>query len=1459
MKDAKEIGGNKGNQLPDSAVPEGKVEAVEAEPGADPRVAANAGLRDRILLYLWKHKAESVSAIARALESPRPSVSRAVSELQKLNLVVKQGRACGLTPPGETEAQRLEAALPQKAQKVNRSVRSMVQQMRGLRNTTAHLSASAHRTDDLLLPASFSHLKMLRGELEQVVRQSQKRDFMSATLLLKAIDIENWANRLDARSVLPRVVRRLILATVKDVERLHFPADESVQAGGWDGIAVSRGGNEFVPAGTSVWEMGVNSDIKGKADDDYNKRSENALSLDPAETTFVFVTPRSWSQKNKWVKARKAEGKWKDVRVYDADDLEMWLEAAPAVHLWFSMLLGKYPRGAKALEDFWTDWAVKTDPPFVPGLVIGGRSATRESVEKWLRGAPSSFALKGDALDEPLAFLASVIASMEELEREQLLARAVVVEDVASWRELLVSSADLVLVPRFDGEVEGITRAVKNGHHVFAAAAPGTPSIEAMPRIVRDAAEKALEEMGLPRERASDLATLGRRSLWALRRKLASEPTLKTPDWAQPHHARELLAPLLVSTWQEGASADRQVLEKLAGTPYQTLQEQIVRWSRASDPPLRLVGGHWMMVAPEDAWRLLSPFLTADDIARFKKVALDVLGAPSDGTDTHIRWSGLNIGDGEPRISGTLRQGVASTLALCAALSGDVTFACDISGKDVAHSVLWSLFEGARGDFAQWAAFAPVLPLLAEAAPEPFLDAVEAGLRGEAPLMGQMFQTKDNDYGFGPTSPHTYLLWALETLTWNPEFLGRAALALARLVQLDPGARNGNHPDHSLRDIFVLWYPNTTASLERRIQVLDLMRKRTPDVAWNLFLRLLPTGHGDTVSSTHGPEWHDWKPDEERPVTYAEIAQATEAIVARLLDDAGKKATRWCGLLARTGDLWPPQREKLLDRLDALESEILAPEERMKMAGAIRALVTRHQEFADAQWAMPEEHLARLQVVLQHLEPDDLVLRHLWRFERFVRLSERRRELNWEERRKKVAQLRNEALQEIMAAHGFDGVLRLARQAEDPESVGETLGALPAPPVDVDAFFAENLNSAEGWRAAMALAWIRVKAWDGDEEWIRARQEAARGVWTPEQWGEFFRSLPLTVALFDQLDGLEEAAQRHYWTWTQNTGLSNDPAVAERIIARLLWVGRYGELIKNLHWAIQDAPDLVAPERIMEVLEAASVGSSAQELGDTIYDTAELLDHLVGKDAPRERLGMLEWLFFPLHEYTRTPKVLQSELARDPHFFVTVLSWIYRARPGESETDQRDRSESALPEEPVEESEDPQEAQFKADRAHRAWSLLNNWHQIPGIREDGTLDEEHLKSWVARVRDLAREKERAVVTLIHIGHALAHSPRDEDGAWPHRAVRDIIDDIAHPRLESGFSCQVINNRGVTSRGLTDGGAQERVLAEKYERDATQVGDSWPRTASVLRSIARDYHRHAEQEDRSADLTQDLWR
>jgi len=90
-------------------------------------------------------------------------------------------------------------------------------------------------------------------------------------------------------------------------------------------------------------------------------------------------------------------------------------------------------------------------------------------------------------------------------------------------------------------------------------------------------------------------------------------------------------------------------------------------------------------------------------------------------------------------------------------------------------------------------------------------------------------------------------------------------------------------------------------------------------------------------------------------------------------------------------------------------------------------------------------------------------------------------------------------------------------------------------------------------------------------------------------------------------------------------------------------------------------------------------------------------------------------------------------------------------------------------------------------------------------------------------------------------------------------VREIIEQLSNQEIERGFEVRLFNNRGVTTRGLTDGGGQERALADKYSGYADQINDKYPRTAAMLRRIAESYQKEARREDISAELTEDFWR
>ncbi|UCJ12529.1 MAG: hypothetical protein JWS08_01505 [Phormidium sp. PBR-2020] len=657
------------------------------------------------------------------------------------------------------------------------------------------------------------------------------------------------------------------------------------------------------------------------------------------------------------------------------------------------------PQDILALESFWKNWSQDTKLHFSPSLVIGGREQERDRIISWLQGSPEPLSLQAESPEEAIAFLAAVVHSLEDEERINVLPRAIVVNSAMAWRSLILSSdAPLILIPRFP-EVQGIGQATKNEHHVFIPLGRTSSDKEHhLPRIRRDAAEKALRAMGFSRDSANKFATLARRSLSALRRKLAIAPNIQQPAWAKPQEAQVLLAPLLVSAWKDSCEGDREALARLSKMSYEMLKSHLVRWANEPDPPVRKVGDIWMIAAQEDAWRLLAKYLTNDYLQSFEDVAIDVLSEldPAFELPPEERYTASIYGKVLTR-SGYIRGGIAETLALMATLSYEVSLSDNITSEDVAQTTIGLLMKKVKNNADLWASLAYQLPLLAEAAPDIFLNAVDTGLSRENPILVNLFQDRTSDTVL-ISSPHTGLLWALETLAWHPDYLSRAALNLARLTRLDPGGRFGNRPDTSLRDIFLCWYPNTTASLDSRLKVLDTIRRQEPEVASHLLLNLLPKHHS-SVSPTHATKWRDWRLDTRTQITGEEYLKGTNAILDRLLSDAGTDAARWCSLISEIASMTDEQQESLLTHLERLEPNQFSSKERSQICDCLRRETTRHQDFPDAKWAMLTEQVQRLEQIYIHFEPDDLVDRHQWLFKYNIEWPGVQHN-SWEEREK---------------------------------------------------------------------------------------------------------------------------------------------------------------------------------------------------------------------------------------------------------------------------------------------------------------------------------------------------------------------------------------------------------------------------------------------------------------------------
>jgi len=213
----------------------------------------------------------------------------------------------------------------------------------------------------------------------------------------------------------------------------------------------------------------------------------------------------------------------------------------------------------------------------------------------------------------------------------------------------------------------------------------------------------------------------------------------------------------------------------------------------------------------------------------------------------------------------------------------------------------------------------------------------------------------------------------------------------------------------------------------------------------------------------------------------------------------------------------------------------------------------------------------------------------------------------------------------------------------------------------------------------------------------------------------------------------------------------------------------------------------------------------------------------------------LEWAYLPLLEYTRKPRAIYERLAEDPDLFVDLVCYAFRAK---ADTTPRQTDAAA-------------EA-----RVLRCWSVLKGWRRLPGTQEDGSVDAAALSSWVQRARALLLERDRADIGDEHLGQLLSGSPAGADGAWPCEGVRSVVEATKSQHLDTGVEVGRFNARGVTRRGLLDGGQQEIAIANQYRKWADIVGDRWPRTGRLLRRLAEGYARDARREDESAERAGD---
>lgn len=416
-----------------------------------------------------------------------------------------------------------------------------------------------------------------------------KKGAVSNPELVTALDLDQWSESLAAKSTLPVLVGRLILATAS-VTEITMRGREGVTLPGWDGLVSSDADDPHVPHGFSGWELGTSRDPRAKAQSDIHDRNIDPQGVDPTATTFVAVTSRRWRDRDAWRNARRTDSPWADVRAYDADDLETWLARAPSVHAWISEQLGRGPRDTATPDAWWERWSHRTRVVIPRAFLLSGRDATVSQIRDALGQPPRPITVAAPSREEALAIVcASLIGDSDDADNiDDLRARALVVPEPGAWDRLVDSGHGLVLIPSFDDADLGA--ALRRGHHVVVPigqdARRASGDIEVPPLDRQEATEVLMADpVGIERDLADRYAGHARRNLLSLRRTLAINPAFERPSWSQGVEGGRLAPLVLAGSWSEDVQDDREAIEALTGRTYVEVEADLAVWSAVDDAP----------------------------------------------------------------------------------------------------------------------------------------------------------------------------------------------------------------------------------------------------------------------------------------------------------------------------------------------------------------------------------------------------------------------------------------------------------------------------------------------------------------------------------------------------------------------------------------------------------------------------------------------------------------------------------------------------------------------------------------------------------------------------------------------------------------------------------------------------------------------------------------------------------
>lgn len=600
-----------------------------------------------------------------------------------------------------------------------------------------------------------------------------------------------------AEELLPELIKRLIVSSVKDIISVRVPDKDDIWAPGFDGIIEVKESTLHVSDGISVWEFGACNEPLTKIEDDYEKRTQNALGINKSEATFYLVMPTIWAYKDKtiteWENERK-EG-WKRVHVIDASEVCDWINSIPSVCAWllenyYDKRFLKFKSITEALKNF----SSKTSPALSKNLFLQTRDEERGKLYKLIN--KPIIRIKGQSFYDAYGFTLTALGEEVNLNNT-----SIVVYDIETFQVLDRFVKDKLFLFGFpcNNDVNS-----ENNNRVILCFNSFEKSIKEDITIGKQSKltfESALKEMGVSNHNAMRLCNITNRNIVSLIRQIPGSSNMSQPEWGTYSSLRNIIPLLFMGKINKTSEEDKEIAAQLLGEDYQKFEVVAKDLMKFEDSPIKEVEGIYAIANYEEVWEILG--LNTSDVY-FNNLITTI--KQYIGSYNSKRYS-FNI-------------------SLIKNLVNNLVYFSEVGQTDCesVKSVINMLLNGMLG-CAEWGLIFELTQIFSKAAPEVIVQCFENDLKEVNSVIRDSF--KSNDYN----NDYCKILWTLESLMWFEESKIRACKMLFELYYCNFSYRISNTPEESLLNELCLWNAKSGLSIdEKRAILLKEMERQTEQI-----------------------------------------------------------------------------------------------------------------------------------------------------------------------------------------------------------------------------------------------------------------------------------------------------------------------------------------------------------------------------------------------------------------------------------------------------------------------------------------------------------------------------------------------------------------------------------------------------------------------------------------------------